>query len=67
MRSGVRPRRNVEPVFDAIAYRIAYQFALAAGIGHRESVRHATLAARAGERDPAGQCRVADRIEQRGV
>lgn len=36
-----------EQGFDAVAYAIAYQFALAVGLGHTEAVRHATLAARA--------------------
>ena len=48
--------------FNAVAYRIAYQFALAAGLGHRESVRHATLAARAKQRDPDGFARIARAI-----
>ena len=52
----------MEPVFNAVAYRIAYQFALAAGIGHRESVRHATLAARAEQRDSEGFDRIARAI-----
>ena len=52
----------MEPVFDAVAYRIAYQFGIAVGIGHRESVRHATLAARAEQRDPEGFDRIARAI-----
>ena len=46
-----------EAPFDAVAHALAYKFALAAGIGHRESVRHATLEARA-ERDPGGFARI---------
>ena len=51
-----------EPVFDAVAYKIAYQFGIAVGIGHTEAVRHATLAAYARERGSEGFARIARAI-----
>ena len=50
------------PDFNAVAYVLAYQFALAVGIGHRESVRHAALAAVVNERSPEGFDRIAHAI-----
>ena len=52
-----------EAPFDAVAYTLMCQFALAAGIGHREAVRHATLEARA-ERDLGGFDRIARAIRE---
>ena len=52
-----------EPVFDAVAYALAYQFGIAVGIEHSEAVRQATLTARA-ERDPDGFARIARAIRE---
>ena len=52
----------MEPVFDAVAYAIAYQFGIAVGIGHSEAVRHATLTAYARERGSEGFDRIARAI-----
>ena len=51
----------MEPVFDAVAYAIAYQFGIAVGLSDEEAVRHATLTALV-ERDPDGFARIARAI-----